>query len=92
MTHNPEPDRIDDGCCRLHIGSMIAEELRRQNRPAAWLAQAICCDRTNIYKILRKASIDTDLLCRICVALNYDFFAEFQAVCGFSPKPSVSKK
>ncbi|MBD5225033.1 MAG: XRE family transcriptional regulator [Bacteroidales bacterium] len=65
------------------MGSLIGSELRRQRRPAAWLAQEICCDRTNVYKILRKGSIDTELLCRISVALEHDFFAELQAACGF---------
>lgn len=51
-----------EGCgIQIHIGSLIGNELRRQRRPAAWLAQEICCDRTNVYKILRKSSIDTEL-------------------------------
>ena len=69
---------------KVHIGSLIGNELRRQRRAAAWLAQEICCDRTNVYKILRKGSIDTELLCRISVARDHDFFAEFQAACGFA--------
>ncbi len=68
---------------KVHIGTLIGDELRRQHRPAAWLAQAINCDRTNIYKILRKGSIDTELLCRISLALDHDFFAAFQNFCGF---------
>lgn len=72
-----------ESCCRIHIGALIARELNKQNRTAAWLAQEICCDRTNIYKILKKSSIDTKLLCRIAVALNYNFFADLQAGCGF---------
>ena len=36
-----------EGCgIQIHIGSLIGNELRRQRRPAAWLAQEICCDRT----------------------------------------------
>ncbi len=73
----------EDCGIKVHIGTLIGNELRRQRRPAAWLAQEICCDRTNVYKILRKGSIDTELLCRISVALSHDFFAEFQKVCGF---------
>lgn len=90
MSIQSEAIHPEDACCRLHIGSMIAHELRRQRRPAAWLAQEICCDRTNIYKILRKGSIDTELLCRISIALNHDFFADFQAACGFVASPSPS--
>lgn len=77
----------EDCGIKVHVGSLIGEELRRQRRPAAWLAQEICCDRTNVYKILRKGSIDTELLCRISVALSHDFFAEFQHACGFTKAP-----
>ena len=74
-----------EGCgIQIHIGSLIGNELRRQRRPAAWLAQEICCDRTNVYKILRKSSIDTELLCRISVELGHDFFSELQTACGFA--------
>jgi hypothetical protein len=82
--------RTEECGIKVHIGSLIGNELRRQRRPAAWLAQEICCDRTNVYKILRKGSIDTELLCRISVALDHDFFAEFQNVCGFS-KPQLQE-
>lgn len=68
---------------KVHIGTLIGDELRRQHRPAAWLAQEINCDRTNVYKILRKGSIDTELLCRISLALDHDFFVAFQHFCGF---------
>ena len=84
MDANPVSTLTEDCGIKVHIGSLIGDELRRQRRPAAWLAQDICCDRTNVYKILRKGSIDTELLCRISVALSHDFFAEFQSACGFT--------
>ncbi len=84
MATNPVSTLTEDCGIKVHIGSLISDELRRQRRPAAWLAQEICCDRTNVYKILRKGSIDTELLCRISVALSHDFFAEFQSACGFT--------
>lgn len=83
MATNPVSTLAEDCGIKVHIGSLISDELRRQRRPTAWLAQEICCDRTNVYKILRKGSIDTELLCRISVALSHDFFAEFQSACGF---------
>lgn len=83
MDEKPVLTRTEECGVKLHIGSLISSELRRQRRPAAWLAQEICCDRTNVYKILRKRSIDTELLCRISVALGHDFFADFQNACGF---------
>lgn len=84
MISSPVSTLTEECGIKVHIGSLIGEELRRQRRPASWLAQEICCDRTNVYKILRKDSIDTELLCRISVALSHDFFAEFQHAYGFS--------
>ena len=83
MDQKPVITRAEECGIKVHIGSLIENELKRQKRPAAWLAKEICCDRTNVYKILRKSSIDTELLCRISVALGHDFFAEFQSAYGF---------
>ena len=62
-----------------HIGQLISEELLRQERTPAWLAAKLGCDRTNAYKILKRSSIDTALLMRICVVLRCDFFATLSA-------------
>ena len=59
-----------------HIGKLISDELMRQERTPAWLASKIGCDRTNAYKILKRARIDTVLLERISKALNHDFFLD----------------
>lgn len=48
--------------------------MQRQGRSASWLAQQICCERRNVYKIYSRASLDTELLLRISRALNHDFF------------------
>lgn len=58
----------------IHIGQLIEAELRRQERTPAWLARKINCERPNVYYIFRQASINTDLLLRICQALRTDFF------------------
>lgn len=60
----------------MHIGNRIKQKLREDRRSAAWLAQQICCTRTNIYKILRKSSIDIALLVRISRVLGHDFFED----------------
>ena len=61
----------------MHVGKMIEQELRRQERTPAWLARKIACDRTNVYKIFARASIDTQLLVAISQALNHNFFLEY---------------
>ncbi len=58
----------------IHIGKLIERELRRQERPVSWFARKLYCERTNIYDIFKRQSIDTDMLLRISVVLNHDFF------------------
>ncbi|MBR7134320.1 MAG: helix-turn-helix transcriptional regulator [Bacteroidaceae bacterium] len=60
----------------LHIGNHIKRRLEELERSPAWLAKKINCDRTNIYKIFNRSSIDTELLARISKALEYDFFID----------------
>lgn len=58
-----------------HIGQLIGQELRRQERSVAWFARQLSCDRSNIYRIFQKESIDTYLLVRIFIILQYNFFS-----------------
>ena len=41
-----------------------------------WLARKLSCDRSNVYRLFQKRSIETDLLIRISVILNRDFAIE----------------
>jgi len=59
----------------IHIGEAIEKELAAQRRSAAWLAEQIYCDRSNVYRLFRKSSIDSELLLRISHILDRDFFA-----------------
>ena len=58
----------------LHIGELIQEELHRQERTVSWFARKLFCDRTNVYNIFQRKSIDTELLLRISLILNHNFF------------------
>lgn len=61
----------------IHIGKTVEYVLRKQGRSITWFAQQICCERTNVYSIFHRASIDTELLMRISKILSYDFFEEY---------------
>lgn len=63
----------------VNIGKEIQNELLRQGRSVQWLSQQLGCNRTNIYNIFLRDSIATDLLMRISIALNKDFFALFSS-------------
>jgi len=58
----------------IFIGKHIQDKMKEQGRSASWLARQLCCDRTNIYKIYRRKSIDTDVLQKISDLLGYNFF------------------
>jgi len=59
---------------QYNIGSLIKAELERQERTVSWFARKLCCDRSNIYKLFQRSTIDTELLLRISKILNYNFF------------------
>lgn len=61
----------------IHIGKIIEEELRRQRRTVRWLAGELYLDRSNAYRLLRRQSIDTEMLVRVSRVLGRDFFAEY---------------
>ena len=59
---------------RLHIGSLIKAELERQERTVSWFARKLSCDRSNVYKLFKRSTVDTELLLRVSSVLNYNFF------------------
>ena len=61
----------------IHIGSLIEQELRRQDRSAIWLADELHCGRANVYKLFKKKSIDTLQLEKISVILQHNFFLDY---------------
>lgn len=62
-----------------HIGELIRAVVREHKLTGAWLASRLGCDRTNVYKMFKKHTIDTQLLLRVAVILNYDFFEVYSA-------------
>ena len=58
----------------IHIGNIIKEELRKQERTISWFARKLYCDRSNVYDIFKRESVDTELLLRISLILKRNFF------------------
>lgn len=63
----------------VHIGKIIQQELVSQERSVSWFAKKLYCDRTNVYKIFRKQSLDTELLLRSSLVLHHDFFQYYSS-------------
>ena len=78
----------------IHIGKLIEAELRRQERPVSWFARKLYCERTNVYDIFKRRSIDTEMLLRISVVLQHDFFRYYSSEAGAveSERESVGRQ
>ena len=66
----------------IHIGELIKEELFRQQRTVSWFARNLYCERTNVYSIFKRKSLDTDLLFRISKLLQHNFFQHYSEELG----------
>ena len=57
----------------IHIGSMIEQKVKEKGIKISVFAKAIYCNRSNVYSIFRRKSIDTEQLVLISKVLNFDF-------------------
>lgn len=62
----------------MHIGHRIKQIIDRQpkERTVTWFARQLHCDRRNIYHIFDRSTIDTELLRRISLILDHNFFQD----------------
>jgi len=63
---------------RIHVGKLIRERLKAEGKSVVWLAQELGCHRTNVYNIFEKNSLDTNILRRISIIMQYNFFDYLQ--------------
>lgn len=61
----------------VHIGKIIEQKLREKRYPITDFAKKINTDRSNVYNIFRRNTIDTGLLQKISEILEHDFFQYF---------------
>lgn len=60
----------------IHVGNMIQKELMQQGRTVTWFAKQIYCEKSNIYKMFKRESIDLIQLMRISEVLNHNFLKD----------------
>jgi hypothetical protein len=70
---------MDNSRNELHIGHLVQEQLRKDKRSVGWLSREIGCTRNHVYKIFNKASMDCELLLRISISMNFNFFQYYTA-------------
>jgi len=62
----------------IDIGKLILQKLKEKKRSVAWLAGEMGCDDSNLGKTLKNNRyIYSDLLFRISILLEEDFFAHY---------------
>ena len=60
----------------MHIGKRIKEIMDAKRVSVISVANAIACERTNVYNICERKDISTSLLSKLSVILDHDFYAE----------------
>ncbi len=59
----------------LHIGKLIAEQMRLRGYSYARMAKELHLERSTIYSLVRQKSVDSDRLFEVSRILDYDFYA-----------------
>jgi transcriptional regulator with XRE-family HTH domain len=59
----------------IHIGKAIKQKVKERGLRVADFADAIHCNRTNVYDIFNRKSIDVEQLILISKVLEYDFIS-----------------
>lgn len=62
----------------VNIGYEIKTVFESTEHTVAWFAKKLNCDRSNIYDIFSRQSIDTELLFKTSEILHFNFFALFK--------------
>jgi len=60
----------------IHVGNMIKKERKKQGRSVKWLAKEIYCEKSNIYKMFNRKSIDLGQLMLISNVLQHNFLRD----------------
>ena len=75
----------------IHVGQMIKSVFDESGLSVSELARRIHVERTTVYSIFERSSIDVIQLVRISVALNHNFLSEIERLCGVPPDaPSIT--
>ncbi len=77
MINSADTDIPEFNSSEPNIGREVHQYMKSARMSATWLAGRMCCDRTNIYKILGRRSLDTATLYKISYFLQHDFFSVY---------------
>ena len=60
----------------IHVGTIIKDKLTQERRSVSWFADQMNCDRSNMYKLLSRAHLDTNFVLRASKILEHNFFKD----------------
>ena len=55
---------------------MIKDKLDLERRTIRWFSEQMNCDRSNMYKLLARAHLDSNFILRASKVLEYNFFKD----------------
>ena len=76
MNNKKQEEKKEAKCMFVHVGEMVAEVMYQQHVSKQDFADRIATDCSNVYRILKKESIETNQLYRYSKELNHNFFRD----------------
>ena len=74
----------------VHIGHIIQSVFEESGMSVSELARRLRCERTNVYSIFKRRTLDVELLAMLSEALNHNFLDDAMRLYGltatFSPQ------
>lgn len=74
----------------IHVGAIIKDRLAHERRSISWFADQMNCDRSNMYKLLSRAHLDTNFILRASKILEYNFFKDISEMVHTASKSGWS--
>lgn len=78
----------------VHIGHLIKTVFDESGMTVSELARQLHCERTNVYTIFRRRTVDVELLAMLSEILNHNFLDDAMKLYGltatFSPRLNLS--
>jgi len=81
-----ESSNIMETQSKLHIGHMVKSVFDKSGLSVAEFARRIHCERTNVYKIFNRHTIDVEMLVAISEALEHNFLEDVMKYYGLEVK------
>ena len=73
----------------IHIGRLVKSVFDSSHLSVSELARQLHCDRSNVYSIFQRRSVDVELLAKLSKILHYNFLEEAMKLYGLSSATST---